>query len=103
MIGSKMYIVYGLYSPGYNKIYIGFSSDLDSRLFFHNNSTNKGYTSRFRPWIIIYKEEAPDKTTAMKREKQLKSARGRLFIKTFIPAEYSNKRSTTPHNKKTRI
>jgi len=80
-----MYFVYGLYSPGYKKIYVGFTSDLERRLFFHNNSINKGYTSRFRPWIVIYSEEQPDRRAAMRREKQLKSAKGRLFIKTFIP------------------
>jgi putative endonuclease len=80
-----MYYVYGLYSPEYKKIYIGFTSDLERRLFFHNNPINKGYTSKFRPWIIIYSEEQPDKKSAMQREKQLKSAKGRLFIKTFIP------------------
>ena len=80
-----MYFVYGLYSPGYKKIYIGFTSDLGGRLFLHNNPINNGYTSRFRPWIVIYSEELPDKRTAMRREKELKSAKGRLFIKTFIP------------------
>jgi putative endonuclease len=82
-----MFYVYGLYSPVYKKIYIGFTSDLENRIFLHNNPINKGFTSRFRPWIIIYTEEVPDKATAMKREKQLKSAKGRLFIKTFIPAD----------------
>jgi putative endonuclease len=80
-----MYSVYGLYSPSYKKIYIGFTSDLDKRLFLHNNPISKGYTSRFKPWILIYSEEQPDKKSAMFREKQLKTAKGRLFIKTFIP------------------
>jgi putative endonuclease len=80
-----MYYVYGLYSPGYKKIYVGFTSDLDKRLYLHNNPINKTYTSRFRPWILIYSEEQPDKQSAMRRERQLKSAQGRLFIKTFIP------------------
>jgi len=69
----------------YDKIYIGFTSDLERRLFFHNNSTDKHYTLKFRPWIIIYSEELPDKKSAMLREKQLKSAKGRLFVKTYIP------------------
>jgi putative endonuclease len=80
-----MYFVYGLYSPGYKKIYIGFTSDLEKRLFYHNNPISKGYTSRFKPWVIIYSEELPDKQSAMRREKQLKTARGRQFIKSHIP------------------
>ncbi len=80
-----MFYVYCLYSSKYNKIYIGFTSDLDKRLYFHNNTTNNTYTSKFRPWIIIYSEELTDKKSAMIREKQLKSARGRIFLKSFIP------------------
>jgi len=79
-----MYFVYGLYSPRYKRIYVGFTSNLGNRLYLHNNPINNTYTSRFRPWVLIYSEELPDKITAMKREKQLKSARGRLFIKSFI-------------------
>lgn len=75
------------YSMGYQKIYIGFTSDLEKRLFFHNNSTENTFTARFRTWIVIYSEELPDKKTAMLREKQLKTAKGRLFIKTFIPSD----------------
>ena len=84
-IPEVMYYVYGLFSPGYKKIYIGFTADLEERIFLHNHPISKGYTSRFKPWILIYSEEQPDKKSAMIREKQLKSARGRLFIKTFIP------------------
>jgi putative endonuclease len=40
----------------------------------------KGWTIKFRPWILIYKEEYELKVDAMKREKQLKSAKGREFI-----------------------
>jgi putative endonuclease len=80
-----MYFVYCLYSPGYKKIYVGYTSDLERRLYFHNNSTDRHHTLKFRPWIIIYSEEAVDKKAAMLREKQLKSAKGREFLKTYIP------------------
>jgi len=80
-----MYYVYCLYSPKYNKIYIGFTSNIEKRLFFHNYASINTFTSKFRPWIIIYSEELPDKKTAMLREKQLKSAKGRSFVKSLIP------------------
>jgi putative endonuclease len=80
-----MYFVYGLYSPRYKRIYVGYTADLENRLYQHNNPIDNTYTSKYRPWVLIYSEELPDKKTAMKREKQLKSARGRLFIRTFIP------------------
>ena len=79
-----MYKVYALYSPTYNKIYIGYSSNLEERLLSHNELATKGYTVRFRPWIVIYTEDYKTKKEAMLREKQLKSANGREFIWDII-------------------
>ena len=75
-----MYTVYVLYSPKYDKIYIGYSSDVQTRFKFHNELARKGWTIRFRPWIIAHSEDFDAKTEALKREKQLKSAAGRRFI-----------------------
>jgi len=75
-----MFTVYVLYSPSYNKIYIGFTSDLENRLRSHNIFASKGWTVKYRPWILIYTEIFETKTEAMKREKQLKSAKGRNYI-----------------------
>ncbi|MFZ2906251.1 MAG: GIY-YIG nuclease family protein [Cyclobacteriaceae bacterium] len=79
-----MYWVYVLYSTGFNKIYIGFTSDLEKRLLSHNQLATKGWTTKFRPWKIIYKECFDSKQTAILREKQLKSAKGREFIRKEI-------------------
>ena len=75
-----MYTVYVLYSDKYNKIYIGYTSNLEQRLLSHNKLSKKGYTIRYRPWRVFYTENYKDKTEAMKREKQLKTAKGRCFI-----------------------
>ena len=75
-----MFNVYVLYSPSYNKIYIGFTSDLENRLRSHNMFASKGWTIKFRPWEILFTENFETKTEAMKREKQLKSAKGRNYI-----------------------
>ena len=79
-----MFTVYVLHSQKFNKIYIGFTSDIEKRLFAHNHSSNKGWTKSFQPWKIIYFEEFKTKEEAMIREKQLKSSRGREFIKKDI-------------------
>jgi putative endonuclease len=71
-----MYIVYVLYSVRFNKIYIGYTSDLESRFKSHNELGTKGWTIRFRPWEILHTESFESKSNAMKREKQLKSAVG---------------------------
>jgi putative endonuclease len=75
-----MYTVYVLYSPNHHKIYIGYTSDLDSRLASHNHLATKGWTIRFRPWTLVYTETFATKTLAMKRERELKTYQGRQFI-----------------------
>jgi putative endonuclease len=81
-----MFYVYAIYNRKHNKIYIGQTKDLDERIQLHNNGMFKGsYTSRFNgEWILIYKEELGSRQVALVREKQLKSYRGREFIKNLI-------------------
>jgi putative endonuclease len=79
-----MFIVYILYSMSSSKTYVGFTSDVERRLFEHNVSETKGFTLRYRPWILIRKEIFADKTDAMTREKFLKTGRGREEIKAYV-------------------
>ncbi len=78
--------VYAIYNQENDKIYIGQTKDLDERLKLHNNREFKGsYTSRFSGyWRLVYKEKVKTKGEALLREKQLKSYRGREFIKKLI-------------------
>ena len=79
-----MYTTYVLYSEKYDKIYIGYTSNLQQRLLSHNELATKGWTVKFRPWRLLYFEEYEDKSEAMKRERQLKSYQGRLFIRNLL-------------------
>ena len=78
------FYVYVLYSPSHDQIYIGHTSDLENRLLSHNQLATKGWTIRYRPWTLVYQETFETKSEAMKREKQLKSAKGREFIRKSI-------------------
>lgn len=82
-----MYIIYAIYNLRHNKIYIGQTKNVEERLLLHNNKKFvNSYTSQFDgKWIIVYKEQAIDRKQALLREKQLKSYRGREFIKKHIP------------------
>jgi putative endonuclease len=73
--------VYVLHSPTFDQIYVGFSSDVEQRLKSHNELATKGWTIRYRPWILIHTEKFVTKKEAMIREKQLKSASGRQWIR----------------------
>jgi putative endonuclease len=79
-----MFYVYVLHSAHTDKIYIGFTSNIEGRLNAHNHPSNKGWTKSFMPWTLVYSEEYELKKDAMAREKQLKSARGREFIYSII-------------------
>ena len=75
-----MFTVYVLYSVKFQKIYVGYTSDLLNRLKSHNELGRKGWTIRFRPWQMIHTEIFESKAEAMNREKQLKTAAGREWI-----------------------
>ncbi len=81
-----MFTVYVLYSKDYDKIYIGFTSNLEQRLLSHNELGKKGWTIKFRPWQLVHTEVFQLKSEAMLREKQLKTAAGRNFIWSLIKA-----------------
>jgi putative endonuclease len=79
-----MFYVYLLYSSTFNKTYVGFTSDLESRLIAHNHVNNKGWTKRFQPWMILHYEKFETKQAAMLREKELKTGKGRDFIAQLL-------------------
>ena len=79
-----MFTVYVLYSKSFEKIYIGFTSDTEARFKSHNELATRGWTIRYRPWEILYTEKFETKINAIKREKELKSAKGREFIWSLI-------------------
>ncbi|MEK7659959.1 MAG: GIY-YIG nuclease family protein [Patescibacteria group bacterium] len=81
-----MYQVYAIYNREHDKIYVGQTTNIEERLIQHNQHILEGFTSRYTgDWILIYQETAESRRAAIVRERQLKSYRGRQFIKQFIP------------------
>ncbi|RYZ94345.1 MAG: GIY-YIG nuclease family protein [Sphingobacteriaceae bacterium] len=83
-----MFTVYVLYSASFDQIYIGYTADINNRFLSHNELATKGHTIKYRPWVIAYIEEFQTKTEAIIREKQLKSAQGRQFVRQIIKAKF---------------
>ena len=79
-----VFTVYVLYSPSSKRTYTGYTSDLENRLQSHNSLAIKGFTIRYRPWIVIYTEVFETKGLALKREKELKTGKGREFVKSLL-------------------
>jgi putative endonuclease len=75
--------VYVLANPR-DRIYVGHTNDLSRRLREHNDPEFRGtlYTKRHPgPWRVIHQEQHPTRSAAMRRERELKSSRGRDWIR----------------------
>jgi putative endonuclease len=70
-----MYFVYILQSLKDNKYYIGSTSNVESRLKFHNSGRQRSTKHRI-PFILVHSETFLNRMEAEKREKQIKSYKG---------------------------
>ena len=77
------YFVYILQSDFDKSYYIGYTSDLQRRIAEHNSGQTR-YTSKKKPWQLVYLEEFSDKSQAMKREKFLKKQKNQDFYQRLI-------------------
>ena len=69
---TEMWYVY-LLTCSDNTLYCGVTNDLAKRIYAHNNlNTGAKYTRLRRPVKLVYYEEQPNKSAAMKREWQIK-------------------------------
>ena len=80
---AAMFYIYVLESLIAKKSYIGATDDLVRRLAEHNSGKSK-FTSRYRPWELLYSESYNTREEAIKREKYLKSASGRRYLKSKV-------------------
>jgi putative endonuclease len=82
------YFVYIIQSETTGKVYTGQTSNVPRRLSQHNDPNNylTLHTKRNKgPWKLVHVEELPTRSEAMKREKELKTGKGRELIKRFLP------------------
>ena len=78
-----MNYIYVLKSKKDLKRYIGLTNNLERRLLLHNSGKVKATKNR-RPFELIYFEKFENRTKAAKREKFLKSGKGREFLKSIL-------------------
>ena len=82
-----MYYVYVIQSSN-RKIYIGQTSNIEERLKRHNKEKKSkpvSYTARQgNNWKIIYSEAFESRKEALNREKELKSHKGRDWLRQNI-------------------
>ncbi len=78
-----MYFVYVLKSEYDRKRYVGSGESPEERLRRHNKGDYQ-FTKGHRPWKLIYQEEYPTRSDAMRREKLLKSGKGREWLDQIL-------------------
>ena len=78
-----MYFVYILQSSIDKSFYIGYTGNVDNRLYEHNFGKT-GYTSLKRPWKLIYKEEYFTRGEAVKSGKYLKRLKNKRYLESLI-------------------
>ena len=77
------YYVYVLKSEIDHNHYVGYTQNLKERLYNHNEGKIKSTKNR-KPFILIYFEGCLNQQDATKREKYLKTAWGKRYIKTRL-------------------
>ncbi len=78
-----IYYLYILQSKSALKYYVGISKNPSLRLEYHN-TVEKGFTSRYRPWEIVYIKEYPNKSEALSAERKIKSWKSRVMIERVV-------------------
>jgi putative endonuclease len=77
-----MYYVYVL-RDDFGKTYKGMTANINQRLLEHKRGYTKS-TRHLKNPMVVYSEEFPNRASARQREKYLKSAAGRKFLKGKI-------------------
>ncbi len=76
-----MYYVYVVRGP--KQFYIGSTGDLRQRLKEHNSGRSPATKNR-GPWTLIYYEASLAKKESLIRERYLKTAWGKRYLKTRV-------------------
>ena len=83
MNGQGRYYVYVLRSLKDQQFYVGFTKNLPARVDAHNHGSVPSTRSRL-PLELVYWEGCLSQTDATRREKYLKTAWGKRYIKTRL-------------------
>ena len=63
--------------------YVGSTQDIEERVTWHNEGRSK-YTKPKRPWELVCFEECLDRSSATKREQEIKKHKRRAFIEDLV-------------------
>ncbi len=74
MSNYNIHIMYTLYilRCNNNSLYTGITNNLENRLKTHKLGKGSKYVNAHQPFILVYTEQCLDKSTALKREVEIK-------------------------------
>jgi putative endonuclease len=80
-----MFWTYILQNPA-GKFYIGHTEDLQIRVTNHNRTdkTAGKFTRKNGPWVLVWSEGHPNRSNAMRRERQIKSWKSSVRIRSVL-------------------
>ena len=77
----KTYHVYIITNKPYGVLYIGFTNELERRIFEHKNQIYDGFSARYNLKKLVYYEDFKSSYKAFLRERQLKKWKRKWKIK----------------------
>ena len=83
MSQGAMFILYILYSESLDRYYVGYTNNIERRIYEHNRIKHK-YTDIGIPWNLVYSETYSSKKEAMSRERFIKNKKSKQFIIDLI-------------------
>ena len=80
-----MFWVYVLENPR-GKFYVGQTANLDNRVLDHNRTDafDGHYTRKNGPWTLVWSELHESRSSAMRRERQIKRMKSAAWIRTNL-------------------
>jgi putative endonuclease len=81
-----MPFTYVLHSARTGGFYTGATTDLQNRMFQHNSDQSRSTKNR-GPWTLVHHEEFLTLAEALRRERYLKSGKGRDELKQILEAK----------------
>jgi putative endonuclease len=89
-ISMKFYYVYILHNASKNFIYAGYSEDLKTRHFAHNDGKVTS-TKAYVPLELIHYEAYHNMKDAKRREEYFKTTKGRVTLKVMLKEYFVEK------------
>ena len=79
-----MHSVFILFSEKLNRYYIGYTSNLERRLEFHQTTEKRKFTHNADDWILFFTINCKSKEQALSIEKHVKKMKSRIYIQNLV-------------------